>query len=795
MCAKADIAKRKYRDRPWKASWRLGVLLMVLGIADPCGSQGPWISARRDTSRSGETAIMRPVTLEDVIAMNRLAEPAYLGGGSSAGHVAHFSPDGTKFVVLLRKGNLKDNSNDYSLLLWQTDSVLRSPRPDVLLTLSSTSNRPAIQSVSWREDNETLLFLGESPGERQQLYSFQCRTRRLKQVTHSRTNVLAYGIGGANTIAYTAETPRPREDASADRQGRVITTQLITEVLTGRPEEHWSDHARLILRSGKSQNGTVTLDNRLLMPFPFPEDHPVVSPNGKYVLVLENVERIPASWRDYRDSRMQKWTHWETDSGQYSMLRRYVLFEAETRQKSVLLDAPISLGGGADSEAAWSPDSKSVVITNTYLPLQNTSDEERGPRLAGPFVVEVHVRTGEITKISSRELKLVRWERRTNEVTFEDGRGRNATSLARLYFRKRGTVWESVSRPDTVRHTPEIVLEEGMNRPPQIVAAQADEKRAVLLDLNPQFKTLQFGREELIRWKARDGHEVEGGLYFPVGYVPGRRYPLVIQTHGFRPDRFDIDGPYTSAFAAQPLAGRGIMVLQAEKPDQSELMQHLATEQEAAWRVSAYEGAIDYLDARGLIDRERVGIIGFSRTCWYVKYALTHSQFHYAAASVMDGFDMGYFSYVAMANRSYPDNEMDQIMGSTPVGDGLRNWLKQSPGFNVERVPRSVPVRIVASYPLDVLVEWEWFSMMKRLRRPVDMIVFLDGVHLLEKPWDRIISQGGNADWFDFWLNGHEDPDPAKADQYKRWKQLREVVNEASRAENRRERAPDASPQ
>jgi len=84
----------------------------------------------------------------------------------------------------------------------------------------------------------------------------------------------------------------------------------------------------------------------------------------------------------------------------------------------------------------------------------------------------------------------------------------------------------------------------------------------------------------------------------------------------------------------------------------------------------------------------------------------------------------------------------------------------------------------VASYPLDILVEWEWFSMMKRFGKPVDMVVFLDGVHLLEKPWNRMISQGGNVDWFDFWLNGHEDSDPRKFEQYARWRKLRESIEQ-----------------
>ena len=52
------------------------------------------------------------------------------------------------------------------------------------------------------------------------------------------------------------------------------------------------------------------------------------------------------------------------------------------------------------------------------------------------------------------------------------------------------------------------------------------------------------------------------GLYWPLNYVAGRKYPLVIQTHGWTPDRFWMDGPWTTAFAAQALAGKGFFVLQ-----------------------------------------------------------------------------------------------------------------------------------------------------------------------------------------------------------------------------------------
>jgi hypothetical protein len=52
------------------------------------------------------------------------------------------------------------------------------------------------------------------------------------------------------------------------------------------------------------------------------------------------------------------------------------------------------------------------------------------------------------------------------------------------------------------------------------------------------------------------------------------------------------------------------------------------------------------------------------------------------------------------------------------------------------------------------------------------MIYIPDGVHILEKPWERMESQDATVDWFCFWLKDEEDPDPAKAEQCVRWREL-----------------------
>ena len=50
-------------------------------------------------------------------------------------------------------------------------------------------------------------------------------------------------------------------------------------------------------------------------------------------------------------------------------------------------------------------------------------------------------------------------------------------------------------------------------------------------------------------------------------------------------------------------------------------------------------------------------------------------------------------------------------------------------------------------------------------------------------------SQGGSVDWFRFWLQDYEDPDPAKAEQYKRWRDLKKMQSENEHASSAKAQA------
>jgi hypothetical protein len=169
-----------------------------------------------------------------------------------------------------------------------------------------------------------------------------------------------------------------------------------------------------------------------------------------------------------------------------------------------------------------------------------------------------------------------------------------------------------------------------------------------------------------------------------------------------------------------------------------------------------------------------VGVVGFSRTCYYVTHMLAFSRYRIAAAVLADGVDADYFQYFAFSNAAPAmAAEYEGLNGGAPFGDALSSWTKRVSAFHMDQV--RAPLRIQALGPGSLLGEWSWLSGLSRLGKPVDMVYLPAGAHILEKPWERMVSQQGDVDWFCFWLKGEEDPDPAKAGQYKRWRKLRNL--------------------
>src|SRR6476469_3049229 len=163
---------------------RISVGIVLLAVSAQAVAQG---SPDKEASRS-----KRAVTVADTITMTQIGDQSYLDIFTRTGNVAYFSPDGSRFAFVAKKGNLTNDTVEYSLLVFRSDEAFTSPRGELVASLASSSNREAITQLAWLPDNDSLTFIGEQPDENPQLYRVRCSTRKLERLTDSPTPVNSY---------------------------------------------------------------------------------------------------------------------------------------------------------------------------------------------------------------------------------------------------------------------------------------------------------------------------------------------------------------------------------------------------------------------------------------------------------------------------------------------------------------------------------------------------------------------------------------------------------------------------
>ena len=525
----------------------------------------------------------------------------------------------------------------------------------------------------------------------------------------------------------------------------------------------------------------------------------MLAPDGRSVITALAVDPVPQEWETlYRPSNPTDAVHRIAAGHQnldafagYNYVSEYVLIDLTSGKVSQLTDAPIGFAAGWSSFPShpdWSRDGRAVVLSNTFVRAnpQGLGGQQNPPCIAVVELLENRVNcverlhgetnTNDGHEIAHHVVRDARFVRGDNQRVRIDYWAADASEGSITYGQSSDGSWTALDKANgwpTQNALIALNVKESFTDPPVLIATDkgTNTSRAIF-DPNPQLRDIDLGEASVFTWKDKHDRDWNGGLYKPPGYVSGRRYPLVIQTHGFTQFKFVPSGVFPTAFAARELASAGILVLQV--PD----CPILNTPEEGSCNVAVYEAAVEQLVAAGLVDPERVGIIGFSRSCYYVLEALTNSTLHLKAASITDGINVGYMEY--MMGVDYVGNLMahtaDAIIGAPPFREGLQRWLKRSPDLNMDKVV--TPLLVVENGFAKVIQMWEPYAALRYLNRPVDLILLNSDEHILTNPGVRMASQGGTVDWFRFWLNGEEDSDPKKAEQYVRWRELRKLQAE-----------------
>lgn len=722
-------------------------------------------------------------------------------------------------VFVTERGLLSSNKIEATIWIYdknQLQTLSRNPQvqvvPRALVRMSASSNAPIISDVRWLEDSKRIAFIGRNRDSIANLYTADAETGELVQVSQGGASVTAFDIVG-DTIAYTTlmevdQHPRgPELESVAGKEG-------IYDLLYPRGRESSdADESVLIVRKNAlhvTRRGKEVLLGTSTHGAPQVLYAPVLalSPDGRYLITTTPVKEIPRSWESYVFEQYISVTWrsanpWDTADDNPWKAEAYTLYDLDTGQSYRLIDAPAGPGTFlfryVATRIVWSRDSRKVLLSNVAAKIENDWTTDGAPKSVKPAmaIVDVSSRSTEIIPYVEHladELQYVSdlsWNESKSEIVVHlasRATGKPIEAVDR-YVRSGHHGWEMMSRGRAASErcgwsAGAVDIHEDLNHSPSLWLRGCGQRRKIW-EPNPDFLRLSMGSASLFSWVDQTKRAWTGVLVMPDKVRNDHKIPLVIQTHGYEGGKFFADGMHTTGSGGRALVSQGIAVLQVREPTD-----HMDSPEEGPELMNMLSSAIASLSARGPVDRERIGIIGFSYTTFETLYALTHRPELFAAASITDGNNKGFLVYLLDVDIGGPDNPflkpLEDTWGGVPYGVNAEKWFKDTPSLNLQNVV--APLEIWSLERGELLGQWDIYAGLRALHKPVEMYWissqrFLP--HVLVKPEDRYVSQQGAVDWFRFWLQGYERTDPTVdaeetfqqlREQYVRWEKLCDML-------------------
>ena len=699
------------------------------------------------------------------------------------------SPDGRRAFIVTRKADVASDRNRYEIQLIDLDpdrlAAQRAPNSVTVFSADAVydndSGHPAVQNVQWHGDG-TLVFLARLDGETFQVYRLDIQTRALVQLTHETNLIVSYDVSqDLEHVVYAAQVPNP--PLAAGEHAVVVGSQSFWKVKFGQHDLGSQDRLFRYFVVDVALNRPP----RPLGPeFTDGGTTPTVSvsPDGRWALLPRyEIDRLEDWARRYpiiaelskidAKSFHSDPLHYFSNPRDW-VPRRMIALRLEDGMEQAVVDAPDDLHGPMiRRDRLWQGGGTSVVLAGTHLP--KAADGTSSP---ASHIIEYWPEQGRWRDIARLENRFEDAHPLRDGFFVLDGRRRREfrrqadggwrESIDKAERRAEGSAW-------TLR------LTQGLNQPPDVYASGPAGETRRLTSLNPQFDARTWGKMKPYAWQDAAGRHWNGGLMSGPETDAGGPHPLLIQTYGFSPNRFYLDGPNdfdgaTSGFAGRAFLREGILVLAMPwgAVDAPPEPGHRALES----FNTGVKGVIDALVKEGRVDPSRVGIIGWSATGERVLNLVTFGDVPIRAGSLVDGdantlFDLtvSYGSWDGIWARVEDLNE------GLPFGDRLVAWVKNDPALHTDCIHAAMRIETYGPW---VLPNWDIYGLLRRQYKAAEMIVIPGGTHQLSTPGDRMASLQGNVDWYGFWLTGKTRTAPVQpsesvaslAAQAARWREL-----------------------
>lgn len=284
-----------------------------------------------------------------------------------------------------------------------------------------------------------------------------------------------------------------------------------------------------------------------------------------------------------------------------------------------------------------------------------------------------------------------------------------------------------------------------------------------LTDSNPWLTQRRLARQEVVKYKARDGLEIEGVLIHPLERKEGQRVPLILVAHGGPESHFSNGWLTGWNRPGQVAAARGYAVFYPNyraSTGRGVEFSKLNHRDPGGKEFDDLVDGVDYLIERGLVDGDKVGITGGS----YGGYATAWGATYYSERFAAGVMSVGISDKITSLGTSDIPTELYSVHLREWPWENWQHFLERSPIYHVKKA--KTPLLILHGeddtrvYPAQSLTLYRFLKLLDQA--PVRLVWYPKEGHGNSRAASRFDYHLRQMRWFDHYLKGDGGEPPEK---------------------------------
>ena len=265
-----------------------------------------------------------------------------------------------------------------------------------------------------------------------------------------------------------------------------------------------------------------------------------------------------------------------------------------------------------------------------------------------------------------------------------------------------------------------------------------------------------WGRSSLVDYRNARGERLQGALYHPAGYVPGRQYPMIVYVYErLSQGVHNYVGPSErSPYNAAVFTANGYFVLQPDivfRPRDPGLA-----------ALDCVTAAVKAALATGMVDPKRVGLVGHSWGGYEASFIPTQTNIFAASIAGAPITNLLSFYGAIHWNQGLPEPahfETGQARMDVPFWVDLPAYIRNSPTLFVDRL--RTPMLIFfgdKDGTVDFRQGVEMYNYARRAGKQLVMLVYANENHSAQEKPNQIDYHRRILQWFGHYLKGEDAP-------------------------------------